>query len=81
MKVVIQRVLEAAVHIAQEEVAAIQNGLVILVGIEEADQQEDINWLCAKIANLRIFGDENNIMNLSINRHIVTGKQIGRAHV
>lgn len=66
MKVVIQRVLEAAVHIAQEEVAAIQNGLVILVGIEEADQQEDINWLCAKIANLRIFGDENNIMNLSI---------------
>ncbi len=66
MKVVIQRVLEASVSIAQKQVANIQQGLVILVGIEEADLQEDINWLCAKVANLRIFADENDIMNLSI---------------
>lgn len=66
MKVVIQRVVEASVSIAQKQVANIQQGLVILVGIEEADLQEDINWLCAKVANLRIFADENDIMNLSI---------------
>ncbi|HSN48879.1 MAG TPA: D-aminoacyl-tRNA deacylase, partial [Flavobacterium sp.] len=41
-------------------------GLLVLVGIEDADDQEDSNWLCQKIANLRIFGDENDVMNLSV---------------
>jgi D-tyrosyl-tRNA(Tyr) deacylase len=47
-------------------VADIKKGLLVLVGIEDADKQEDINWLCQKIANLRIFGDENEVMNLSV---------------
>ena len=47
-------------------VAQIQKGLLVLVGIEDADTQEDINWLCQKITNLRIFGDENDVMNLSV---------------
>jgi D-tyrosyl-tRNA(Tyr) deacylase len=47
-------------------VAEIQKGLLVLVGIEDADTQEDTNWLCQKIANLRIFGDENEVMNLSV---------------
>ena len=46
--------------------ADIKKGLLVLVGIEDADKQEDINWLCQKIANLRIFGDENEVMNLSV---------------
>ena len=46
--------------------AEIQKGLLVLVGIEDADTQEDTNWLCQKIANLRIFGDENDVMNLSV---------------
>jgi D-tyrosyl-tRNA(Tyr) deacylase len=47
-------------------VAQIQHGLLVLIGIEDADNQEDINWLTSKIANLRIFGDENEVMNLSL---------------
>lgn len=66
MKVVLQRVSEASVEINKNIVAKIQKGLLILVGIEDADSQEDINWLCQKIVNLRIFGDENNVMNLSV---------------
>lgn len=66
MKAVIQRVSQASVKINNEIVAQIQKGLLVLIGIEEADNQEDIYWLTAKIANLRIFGDENNIMNLSL---------------
>ena len=66
MKAVIQRVLEASVEIENKIVAQINQGLLILVGIEEADNQEDINWLTSKIANLRIFADENEVMNLSI---------------
>lgn len=66
MRAVIQRVLEASVTIEGKRVAEIQQGLLVLVGIEDADTQEDINWLTAKIANLRIFGDENEVMNLSI---------------
>ena len=46
--------------------AEIQNGLLVLIGIEDSDNQQDILWLCQKIANLRIFGDENDVMNLSI---------------
>ena len=66
MKTVIQRVSSASVTIDNKIVANIQKGLLVLVGIEDADSQEDINWLCPKIANLRIFGDENEIMNLSV---------------
>ncbi len=66
MKAVIQRVSSASVTIDSKIVAEIQKGLLVLVGIEDADTQEDTNWLCQKIANLRIFGDENNVMNLSV---------------
>ena len=66
MKTVIQRVSQSSVTINNEIVAQIQKGLLVLVGIEDADQQEDIVWLASKIANLRIFADENDIMNLSV---------------
>ena len=66
MKVIIQRVLQASVTIESRIVAQIQEGLLILVGIEDLDNQEDIHWLTSKIINLRIFNDENNVMNLSI---------------
>ncbi|TDE45344.1 D-tyrosyl-tRNA(Tyr) deacylase [Flavobacterium rhamnosiphilum] len=66
MKVVIQRVSSASVTIDNKIVADIQKGLLILVGIEDTDTQEDSNWLVGKIANLRIFGDENHVMNLSV---------------
>ena len=66
MKTVIQRVSSASVTIDSKVVADIQKGLLVLVGIEDADNQEDINWLTAKIANIRIFGDENEVMNLSV---------------
>ena len=66
MKVVIQRVLKASVTIEGEKVAEIENGLLILLGIVEDDSQEDINWLSRKIVNLRIFGDENGVMNASL---------------
>ncbi len=66
MKVVIQRVSSASVTIKSEIVANIQIGLLVLVGIEDEDYQEDINWLSQKIINLRIFGDENEVMNLSV---------------
>ena len=66
MKTVIQRVSSASVTIDSKIVADIEKGLLVLVGIEDADNQEDSNWLCLKIANLRIFGDENEVMNLSV---------------
>lgn len=66
MKVVIQRVSEASVTIANQVVAQIQQGLVVLVGIEDKDTIEDINWLTSKIVNLRIFSDSNKVMNLSV---------------
>ena len=66
MKVVIQRVFQASVTVDAKIVADIQKGLLVLVGIEDADTQEDIDWLCQKTANLRIFGDENDVMNLSV---------------
>ena len=66
MKTVIQRVSSASVTIENKVVAEIQKGLLVLVGIEDADNQEDINWLTAKIANIRIFEDENQVMNLSV---------------
>lgn len=66
MRAVIQRVSEASVTIDEVKVALIATGLVVLVGIEDADNEDDINWLTSKIANLRIFGDENDVMNLSL---------------
>ena len=66
MRVVIQRVAEASVTIQNKVVASIEKGLLILVGIEDADRQEDIDWLVTKIAKIRIFGDVNNVMNLSV---------------
>ena len=66
MKIVIQRVSEASVVINNTEVAFIQKGLLILVGIVTEDSQEDINWLCNKIINLRIFPDEEGVMNTSL---------------
>ena len=66
MKIVIQRVSEASVVINNTEVASIQKGLLILVGIVTEDCQEDINWLCNKIINLRIFPDEEGVMNISL---------------
>jgi D-tyrosyl-tRNA(Tyr) deacylase len=66
MKAVIQRVSQASVSINNEIVAQIQKGLLVLIGIEDADKYEDIEWLTAKIANLRIFPDEKDVMNLSL---------------
>ncbi len=66
MKVVIQRVSEASVTIDAKVKSAIETGLLILLGIEPEDDTEDINWLCRKISNLRIFNDENGVMNRSI---------------
>ena len=66
MKTVIQRVSSASVTIDSKVVADIQKGLLVLVGIEDADTQEDIDWLVGKIIKMRIFGDENDVMNCSV---------------
>ena len=66
MKVVIQRVSQSSVTIDSKIVAQIQNGLLVLAGFEDLDTQEDINWFTSKIINLRIFEDENQVMNLSV---------------
>lgn len=66
MKIVLQRVSEASVTVDNQKVADIQKGLLILVGIEDADSQEDIDWLTGKIIKMRIFGDENDVMNCSV---------------
>lgn len=66
MRIVIQRVSEASVKVDGAVTGAINNGLLLLLGIEDADTQEDIDWLCRKVINMRIFNDENGIMNLSV---------------
>lgn len=66
MKAVIQRVSNASVTIDNNQVASINSGLLILLGIVNDDKQEDIQWLTRKIANLRIFEDENGVMNRSL---------------
>lgn len=66
MRVVIQRVTQASVNIDGQITAAINNGLLILLGIEESDTQTDADWLCKKIAALRVFDDEKGIMNRSL---------------
>jgi len=66
MKVVIQRVLHASVSIDNSIKSMINRGLLVLVGIEDADTVDDIDFLCRKIVNLRIFDDESGVMNLSV---------------
>ncbi|HJY13076.1 MAG TPA: D-aminoacyl-tRNA deacylase [Flavobacterium sp.] len=66
MRVVLQRVSQASVTVDSKIVADIQKGLLVLVGIEDADTQEDIDWLVGKIIKMRIFGDENDVMNCSV---------------
>lgn len=66
MRVVLQRVATASVTVSEKIVAEIQKGLLVLVGIEDADTQEDIDWLVTKITQLRIFADENEVMNFSV---------------
>jgi len=66
MKVVIQRVSKANITIGEEKTASITNGLLIFLGIINEDSHEDINWLSNKIVNLRIFGDDEGVMNKSL---------------
>jgi D-tyrosyl-tRNA(Tyr) deacylase len=66
MRVVIQRVLEASVVVDEKVVGAIKNGLLVLLGIEDADTEEDIKWLSNKIVGLRLFDDAAGVMNLSV---------------
>jgi D-tyrosyl-tRNA(Tyr) deacylase len=66
MRVVIQRVSRASVTIEGIVTSAIGNGILVLVGIEDADTPEDIEWLSGKIVNLRIFNDDEGVMNLSV---------------
>ena len=66
MRVVIQRVLEASVVVDEKVVGAIKNGLLVLLGIEDADTEEDIKWLSNKIVGLRLFDDAEGVMNLSV---------------
>ena len=73
MRVLIQRVKEASVAIDGDTISLIHNGLLVFVGITEDDSREDILWLTKKIANIRLFDDENGVMNLSV---IETGGDI-----
>lgn len=78
MRVLIQRVTRASVTINNSLKSSIKEGLLILVGIEDSDNQEDIEWLCNKIVNMRIFDDANRVMNLSasdINAEILVVSQ------
>jgi len=66
MRAVIQRVTQASVTVENNITGAIQNGLLVLVGIEDSDTDEDIQWLSTKIVNLRIFNDAAGVMNVSV---------------
>lgn len=66
MRLVIQRVREASVSIDGEKVSAIGKGLLVLVGVETGDTEDDVKWLVGKTAGLRIFDDENGVMNRSV---------------
>ncbi|MBC7589072.1 MAG: D-tyrosyl-tRNA(Tyr) deacylase [Chitinophagaceae bacterium] len=66
MRVVVQRVSEASVKVDGNIIGTINKGLLVFVGMEDEDGAEDITWLCSKIINLRIFDDENGVMNKSI---------------
>lgn len=66
MRAVIQRVSKASVTVEGENISSIGQGLLILLGIEDEDGKEDVEWLSKKVANLRIFNDEDDVMNLSV---------------
>ncbi|MBO7315962.1 MAG: D-tyrosyl-tRNA(Tyr) deacylase [Paludibacteraceae bacterium] len=66
MRVVIQRVKNASVSVEGKQISSIGSGFLVLLGIEDSDTDEDINWLTQKIVNLRVFNDENGVMNKSI---------------
>ena len=66
MRAVIQRVLKASVAIDEKIKSEIKGGLLVFIGIEDADTEEDIKWLSIKIVNLRIFDDENKVPNISV---------------
>ncbi len=66
MKMIIQRVSEASVIVKSEVTGEIKSGLLVFVGIEDSDTQEDIIWLAGKVINMRIFNDENGVMNKSL---------------
>lgn len=66
MRVLIQRVKKASVTISEELISLIDNGLLVFVGIGEEDNGDDIEWLAKKIANIRLFDDENGVMNKSV---------------
>jgi D-tyrosyl-tRNA(Tyr) deacylase len=66
MRAVIQRVSKASVTIDNKIYSQIENGLLVLIGIEDADNAEDIEWLSGKIVNLRVFNDDNGVMNISV---------------
>ncbi len=66
MRVVIQRVIRASVTIDDKIISSIGNGLMILLGIEPADTSDDVGYLCGKVSKLRIFNDENGVMNRSV---------------
>ncbi|MHA7830357.1 MAG: D-aminoacyl-tRNA deacylase [Flagellimonas sp.] len=66
MRTVLQRVSKASVTVDGKVISSIKNGLLVLLGVEDADTQEDIDWLTNKIVNLRIFNDENDVMNCSV---------------
>ena len=68
MRIVAQRVSRASVTIGGTIKSSIGSGMMVLLGIEEADNEEDVEWLCAKLAKMRIFSDENDAMNLDINQ-------------
>ena len=68
MRIVAQRVSRASVTIEGKLKSAIGCGMMVLLGIEEADNEEDVEWLCAKLAKMRIFADANDAMNLDINQ-------------
>lgn len=66
MRVVIQRVAESSVEVDDQVIGAIQKGLLILLGIEDEDSEEDVLWLCSKITQMRIFSDDEDKMNLDV---------------
>lgn len=68
MRIVIQRVRRCSVEVEGKVIGEIGKGLAILLGVEDADTQEDIDWLCGKVSRLRIFDDENGVMNLDVNQ-------------
>ncbi|MEG1511286.1 MAG: D-aminoacyl-tRNA deacylase [Bacteroidales bacterium] len=66
MRIIIQRVIKSSVTIDENLISSIEKGLMILIGIEDTDNNDDIDWITKKIVNLRIFDDSNGVMNLSV---------------